>query len=69
MDPFLSYRQTIYVTYCNTDGDGFAVRDDYVVQAPFNQPLLLTLQEVLPADLQHSLLEGNLQCYEGHVKV
>ena len=59
-------RLTIDVTYCCTDGDGFAVREDFVVEAFFERPLMQSVQEVLPERLHQSLQKGTLHCYEGH---
>jgi len=54
------------VTYCSTDGDGFAVREDFVVDAFFERPLMQSIEEVLPEHLHLPLQEGTVCCYEGH---
>lgn len=64
-----SPRLTIDVTYCNDDGEGFVAREEFVVHAQYNKPLLASIVQVLPESLLQDVQAGVLQCFEGHKKV
>lgn len=63
-----SFRLVIDITYCNDDGEGFVAREEFLVHAQYNQPLIASIVQVLPKSLQEDLRGGALQCFEGHKK-